>query len=88
MEARQILVTKAAKQAEEVRSQLRKLESASVKKGGFKKHSRAQDIVGHLIDFPSLILTFVLQYRELLEKYIKDTDKLLSDFKTKMGGKS
>lgn len=70
--------------------QLRRIEQASVKKGGFEKHSLEVDEV--------LFITFMLviylissysnhQFRDLLQKHLNEVDKILADMKKSLGVK-
>ncbi|THH29245.1 hypothetical protein EUX98_g4943 [Antrodiella citrinella] len=66
VDARQALFTGAQRKAEECRTQIRKQQQLSIKKGAYAKRSQELDET---------------QFKELLDKFIGEIDKLLASFK-------
>jgi len=64
VEARQALFINAQRKAEDCRTQIRKQQQLSVKKGAYAKHSQELD-----------------EFKELLDRFIGEIDKILAGFK-------
>lgn len=85
IDAKKDLFTAAKRKAEDIRVQIRKHHSSSLKKGKYARHSVEMEEVSNVKEILWCAnADDLLQFQKLTDKYVKEVDKILGDLQKSM----